>query len=294
MPIRLVLRGIVKLGRELGGNAGEEWCVWERLCVGQTWKGNAMQINQRARLVWGVPLVLLGMLGLLVGAAYGQEEGIPAKREQIGESLGKPVYRDQIRTKGFTLREELHRLFSGPASEKYHKEHEKEITPTKEEIASVAKQLNLLHAKKLEEEGADLRSELKELEKSLANKEFSEGKKEKLELRIAYLQTRLTPPGEQFAMFLLMNWKFQRHLYDKFGGGRILWQQAGLEAFDAMHKWLESMEAAGEFKISDPKLRATFYEYWTTMKHGAFLTADKERIQKEFLEPEWMPKQEAK
>lgn len=252
-----------------------------------------MPINRQAMWVWGASLVFWGMLGLVVGVTYGEEA--PAKREQIGTSLGKPVYRDQIRTaKGFELRSELHRLFSGPASEKYHKEHEKEITPTKEEIAGVAKQLDILHAKQLEEEGADLRSELKELEKSLANKEFPEGKKEKLESRIAFLQMRLTPPGEQLATFFLMNWKFQRHLYDKFGGGRILWQQAGQEAFDANRKWLESMEEAKDFEISDPKLRATFYEYWTTMKHGAFLTADKERIQKEFLEPEWMPKKEAK
>ncbi len=256
-------------------------------------KGTAMQINRRAIKAWETSVVFWGLLGLLVGVTYGQE-GIPARREQIGESLGKPVYRDQIRTKGFTLRDELHRLFTEPASEKYRKEHEKEITPTKEEIASVAKHLNILHAKQLEEEGGDLQSELKELKKSLANKEFSEGKKEKLELRIAYLESRLNPPGEQLATFLLMNWKFQRHLYDKFGGGRILWQQAGQEAFDAMHKWLTSMEEAGNFKISDPKLRETFYEYWTTMKHGAFLTADKERIQREFLEPEWIPKQAAK
>lgn len=185
-----------------------------------------MQINRRAIKAWETSVVFWGLLGLLVGVTYGQE-GIPARREQIGESLGKPVYRDQIRTKGFTLRDELHRLFTEPASEKYRKEHEKEITPTKEEIASVAKHLNILHAKRLEEEGGDLQSELKELKKSLANKEFPEGKKEKLELRIAYLESRLNPPGEQLATFLLMNWKFQRHLYDKFGGGRILWQQAG-------------------------------------------------------------------
>jgi hypothetical protein len=37
-------------------------------------------------------------------------------------------------------------------------------------------------------------------------------------------------------------------------------------------------------------LRSTFYEYWTTMKHGEFLTDDEERIRREFLEPEWMPK----
>ena len=63
-----------------------------------------------------------------------------------------------------------------------------------------------------------------------------------------------------------------------------------MEAFDAMHKWLQDREKRGEFRIADPKLRASFYEYWATMDHGAFLTEDKERIRTEFLEPEWAPK----
>jgi hypothetical protein len=87
---------------------------------------------------------------------------------------------------------------------------------------------------------------------------------------------------------MLKHWKLQRHLYDEFGGGRILWQQAGIEAFDAMRGWLETEEKNGRFTISDPGLRTAFYEYWTTMNHGAFLTADKTRIRETFLEPEWL------
>ncbi|MCA9059767.1 MAG: hypothetical protein KDA85_14770, partial [Planctomycetaceae bacterium] len=64
----------------------------------------------------------------------------------------------------------------------------------------------------------------------------------------------------------------------------------GLEAFDATHKWLKTEEERGWFRITDPKLRAAFYEYWTTMDHGAFLTNDEKRIRKEFLEPAWLPK----
>jgi hypothetical protein len=89
---------------------------------------------------------------------------------------------------------------------------------------------------------------------------------------------------------LLKGWKFQKHLYERYGGGRILWQQGGLEAFDAFHKWLQALEKEGKFRISDPKLRGLFYEYWTTMDHGSFMTDDRERIRTEFLEPEWRPK----
>lgn len=82
--------------------------------------------------------------------------------------------------------------------------------------------------------------------------------------------------------------KFQRHLYNKFGGGRVLFQQAGLEAFDAMHEWLKQEEKKGAFRIDDERLRKLFYAYWTTMNHGAFLTSDQERI-REFLIPPWLP-----
>ena len=60
-------------------------------------------------------------------------------------------------------------------------------------------------------------------------------------------------------------------------------------AFDACRTWLESREKQGNFTITDPQLQSAFDEYWKTMKHGAFLTDDKERIRREFLEPAWLP-----
>lgn len=67
----------------------------------------------------------------------------------------------------------------------------------------------------------------------------------------------------------------------------MLWQQRGIEAFDAMHNWLKQNEKEGNFKITDPKLREVFYSYWTTMDHGSFFIEDKTRIDQEFLHPEW-------
>jgi hypothetical protein len=87
-------------------------------------------------------------------------------------------------------------------------------------------------------------------------------------------------------VFVLSNWKFQKHLYDRFGGGQILFQQAGTEAFDAMHKWLLAQEAAGKFKVADPQSRELLFRYWTAQDHGAFLSKDQEAI-REFLQPEW-------
>ena len=97
----------------------------------------------------------------------------------------------------------------------------------------------------------------------------------------------LLPPGRDFAMFVLPHRKLQLHLYNNFGGGRLLWQQRGIEAFDAMHNWLKQNEREGKFKITDPKLREAFYSYWTQMDHGPFFIEGKKRIEDEFLHPEW-------
>lgn len=216
-----------------------------------------------------------------------------AKRDQIGEVLGKPVYRDELKKEGSPANE-LHRLFTQPVMAKYRKEHEKEITPTEGELAAAQKVFDDKHLERIKDNLDSLKTELKEVEEKLKEENLPTDERRKLDLRKANLTAKIGPPGRRFAEFMLNNWKFQRHLYDKFGGGRILWQQAGIEAFDATRKWLETQEKEGAFKISDPALRKEFYHYWTTQNHGAFLTNDKERIRTEFLEVEWAPRQSMK
>jgi hypothetical protein len=275
-----------------------------------------------------------GLLSILFGfwatqILFAQEDR--PTREKIGEVLGKPVYRDEIRAgEDVLLRDELHRLFTSPVFEKYRQAHLAEIEATEEEIAAAAAVLERkLNARRKELEPRN-RDRLKSVESQLQQRGLSNEERQKLELeRIsleidlrppglgerlhavkeqlaktdleenqrrklgtekALLEAALKPQGRQLARFLLPNWKFQRHLYDRYGGGRILWQQAGLEAFDATHQWLKAHEEKGDFKITDAKLRSVLYEYWTTMNHGAFLTNDRERIRSEFLEPDWAPK----
>lgn len=206
-------------------------------------------------------------------------------REQIGESLGKPVYRDDIRSdKNVTLVGELHRLFTSAAIAEYRDQHDKELTPTAEEIAASKKSSDEKHRERMKEQGPGLREKLKAIEEKLSQTELTEEEKAKLTNEKKFTELLLHPPGEAFAAWTTRQWKFQQHLYKKYGGGRLLFQQAGMEAFDANRKWLESLEAAGKFKITDPKLRSSLYEYWTR-DHGHWIIDDKERIQ-EFIEPE--------
>jgi hypothetical protein len=233
-------------------------------------------------------MIVLGCGVLAGGSLRAADPPADGKREQIGTVLGKAVYRDEIRTgKDVRLASELHRLFTQPVMEEYRQEHKSEVTPTQAEIDTATAYFDHKHRERIKDKEPALRDELKKVTEQLARDDLPTQKRQELEGQMRRIKAVLDPPGQFFAHFILDNWKWQRHLYDKFGGGRILWQQAGIEAFDAMHTWLETEEKKGSFKITDPALRTAFYEYWTTMKHGPFLTADKERIRAEFLEPEW-------
>lgn len=163
--------------------------------------------------------------------------------EKIGKVFGEPIYRHQLATEekdDQALNRQLVKLIMGPVMTRYREEHADEIKPTDEEIADGVKFF------------AD----------SATNSSGEEAK------RLNNLANRDT------VAFLLDNLKFQRHLYDKFGGGRVLFQQFGLEAFDATHNWMLKHEQAGDFKVNDPELRAKLFHYWTR-DHGGFLSGEK-------------------
>lgn len=68
------------------------------------------------------------------------------------------------------------------------------------------------------------------------------------------------------------NVKLQKALYDAFGGGRVLFQQGGVEAYDATRKFLEQKEAAGTISFVDPQIRALAYDYWINDHSGMLLS----------------------
>lgn len=238
--------------------------------------------------LFSAKITIPGLMFLLtIGSDLHGQDIDEQPREQIGEVFGKPVYRDEIRvSENVSPSAELHRLFTAQVAQHYRQKHQSEVAPSLVEIRAASRHFDDLHRQRIREYEPALRAQLKSIEKQLAAKGLAAEEREELVVEKMTIQARLDPPGESFAAWMLKNWKFQRHLHEKYGGGRILFQQAGLEAFDATRKWLEAMERDGQFKIHDPGLRSTFYDYWTTQNHGAFLTDDKERI-RDFLDPEW-------
>jgi hypothetical protein len=290
-------------------------------------------------------------LAIVIGVCPVASGGPPArpKHEQVGEVLGKPVYRDELHPKypSPTEEEELHRLFLDPVLEKYVAAHRAEIAPTQAELAAVEALLERESKKESKAEPtvtvADIRKslrrvdeelhkarsefsreyleaykrnmegmlrgeiplpkldapppsiaapsfddELKEVNTRLAQKDLSILERLSLLFEKRWFENERAHPNRLAAAFLFSNWKFQRRFYDRYGGGRVMYQQAGLEAFDAYRRWIESEEQKGSFRITDPKLRVSFYRYWKR-NDGAFLT-DPDQLRKLFLEPDWVPR----
>lgn len=212
--------------------------------------------------------------------------------EKIGTVMGQAVYRDQLRTgKNISQRDELFRLFAQPVKEHYISDRRKALVPNEREIAFAAKYFcqNQQIRRLSQKEKNMIRQQIMTIDKQLKTDRLTKTQQQDLKAQQTELQACLDMPCRTFARFMLDRWKFQRHLYLTYGKGRILWQQAGVEAFDAMYRWLQDREKQGEFSIDDPQLHSLFYTYWTTQKHGSFLTSDQKRIH-DFLKPKWVCK----
>jgi hypothetical protein len=92
------------------------------------------------------------------------------------------------------------------------------------------------------------------------------------ELTMAYQESQKClplPPGAKppnfertVAQHIGERTKIQRFIYAHNGGGRILFPQAGSEAFDATRNLILKLEKQGAFTIVDPELRTLTLKYW--------------------------------
>ena len=216
-----------------------------------------------------------------------------AAREVVAELNGQPIYRDELGEGELKdVARELQRRISGELFTQFAKENPKQLQVTEEEIERVTAYFNEQHTQKLVAEGESIKQQIAEISAKLVSTLPESAERKALETKRADLELQLNrpPPNEETVKFILTNWKYQYVLYKKYKGGRLLWQQFGIEAYDATRVFLETEEKNGRFKILDPQLRDEFYFYWTKQNHGSFLIVDPVRIRAEFLEPEWMGK----
>ena len=175
---------------------------------------------------------------LLLALSFGGQAH--AERRQVGHVQGTPVYSDQIAGDDAQARAASARdLFMSPIQEAWYRQHAAQFKVTDAEASALEAQL-VAYAK-CSRNGYEL------------------------------------PKDPQWRTIHLNMFggtaKRQNLLYQQFGGGRLLFQQAGVEAFDATRRLLEQREAEGAFAITDPEVRALAYDYWTR-DHGAMFITD--------------------
>lgn len=159
----------------------------------------------------------------------------------VGEVLGKAVYESQIKSSTDQERaSSLRAALISPAIGAYLKPHKDEISLTGAEAKSIIDSYNAY-------------------------------RRCKPEIGL----TELKPPFDQFfAQMIGGGAKAQRFIYLNHGRGRLLFQQAGLEAFDATYRLILQLERNGDIRFSDPEDRMAALSYWTTQDHSSFLQPD--------------------
>ena len=252
--------------------------------------------HRRDPLAW----ILSGLMLLAISTSLPGEEPQKAPREQIGKVLGKPVYRDEMSKKAQT-EDELHRLFMQPMLQVYRDKHKALFEPTEEEIVAYMADLDRRRgpelkalAKQQEAEMAilveEIRTQLKVIKAAKKTRELTPDEVKFLNDEPLLAKIQISPFNPEsdrlIAVKDLKEWKFQKHLHQRFGGGRIRGRWGGIEAVEAFCKWLEAHERQGDFQITDQYLRTRLYSYWTW--HDYDDSDDPEVIKRTLLEPDWL------
>ena len=88
------------------------------------------------------------------------------------------------------------------------------------------------------------------------------------------------------AEMMVGNWNFNRGLYRKYGG-RVVFQQAGMEAVDGHKAFLKELRASGAYRILDPAYQGLFKE--TDEYFGKeFEYLDSTKANEYFATPWWL------
>jgi len=142
-----------------------------------------------------------------------------------------------------------------------------------------------------------MREETTQFREHLKSDDLSEEERERLSTTIATNERLMNLTDEQaaaewkkveeeinrqVATGFIEQWKRSRAIFAKYGG-RIIWQQMGIEPIEAERAWLEEQEKAGDFEIRDPALKTAFWSYW---KREHPFTTEKP-TGREFDQPWW-------
>lgn len=87
------------------------------------------------------------------------------------------------------------------------------------------------------------------------------------------MEEQMRPMKRRMAQHFVTSWKINKALYAKYGG-RVIFQQAGVEPLDAYRDFLREQEKKGAFQILDKQHEAGFWRYFTNDAMHTFYNKD--------------------
>ena len=203
-----------------------------------------------------LPIAALPLLVTL--AAHAERE----PTDVIATVLGEPV------TVADVEETPIDDLINGALLRQFATDHG--IEATEEELTAFTDWLAAANRRSLEgfkTQRAELAEALEAADDPLAREEIQE----RLDTVVYAIEASLEPPPDPdlvrpVAKGWVESWKIQKALFDRYGG-RAHYQQAGVQPFDAVRKFLEEREAEGAFTILDDSYEEKFWAYWRSDGH---------------------------
>ena len=217
------------------------------------------------------------VLALVAGAAY-------AQTPQDGDSGNKVIA--IVLGKKITVqdKDKLNGLIFGTLLEQFAKDNR--IEPTAEEIDTFilrTKEQERKHQIQFEKDRKRLMAELKTDTLSERERRNKESQLKSIEsiLKVTRemkqqskgMEESLRRMRRKSARQFVRSWKINHALYAKYGG-RVIFQQAGVEPLDAYRDFLKEHESNGNFKILDKKYEAPFWRYFVNDAMHTFYSED--------------------
>ena len=202
--------------------------------------------------------------------------------EVIAVVLGQEITVEDARGSPITS------LIGDPLMERFAEDND--VQPTEEELTQFAEWMLGMQQDSLSE----LENRRAELEKSLDGTLGAEERKE-TEAHLESVVTALdsmsqtqwaanTDVVRSVAARWVQRWKILNALYEEYGG-RVIFQQAGFEPFDAVRDFLEEREDQGDFTILDQDYEDEFWQYW---RKDPFGVVPEEKASELMRTPVWL------
>ncbi|MBI5074320.1 MAG: hypothetical protein HZB62_04030 [Nitrospirae bacterium] len=113
----------------------------------------------------------------------------------------------------------------------------------------------------------------KEKEDHLKNLEFIIKTNREMDERAREMESKWRPMKLRMAIDTVRAWKINKALYHKYGG-RLIFQQAGIEPLDAYRDFLKEQEKKGAFRIIDKRYEPAFWRYFVDENMHTFYSKD--------------------